>query len=485
MHAAVDEKYSSYYVYDHSGERTLKLTGKNTVLDVNAELLVTSSTLDEVTLYPSPYVVVTNKGYTKHYYVGGDRLCARIGGGGIPNIIEDNEIYGVAESLFQDCVSQSKDRKLYGDDLECILGLVGDDEPLRQEISETPTKLDATPEIDLSSFKSTMAYCASHNDPEDEVYYYHGDHLGSASWISDANGVPVQHLQYLPFGERYINQRAAGSTYSERYTFTGKERDHETGFSYFGARYYDSDLSGLFLSVDPMADKYPSISPYAYCAWNPVKLVDPDGREIDISALEKKNKKGEYVHKQLRDAFIAFANTETGKRELAKYAKEGQHFYGIYFSENGEYHNEGINIKFSDYSQHGNSGVTIPKKKGENLSIEIKTSNFRDISACLENIGHEFFIHANQAIKDYRDNGFLDHSFLPKKLINEVKNSNNSPNYAYTKAEHKYFAYNDVTSRKDLVKMMQESKMYKNKTEIINLINGGLGNNIQMNTNGL
>ena len=63
--------------------------------------------------------------------------------------------------------------------------------------------------------------------------------------------------------------------------FTGKERDRETGFSYFGARYYDSDLSGLFLSVDPMADKYPSISPYAYCAWNPVKLVDPDGREWD------------------------------------------------------------------------------------------------------------------------------------------------------------------------------------------------------------
>ena len=63
-------------------------------------------------------------------------------------------------------------------------------------------------------------------------------------------------------------------------TFTGKEKDEETGLSYFGARYYDSDLSGLFLSVDPMADKYPSISPYAYCAWNPVKLVDPDGRDV-------------------------------------------------------------------------------------------------------------------------------------------------------------------------------------------------------------
>ena len=53
----------------------------------------------------------------------------------------------------------------------------------------------------------------------------------------------------------------------------------ETGFSYFGARYYDSDLMTGWLSVDPMADKYPSLSPYAYCANNPVKLVDPDGED--------------------------------------------------------------------------------------------------------------------------------------------------------------------------------------------------------------
>ena len=63
-------------------------------------------------------------------------------------------------------------------------------------------------------------------------------------------------------------------------TFTGKERDSETGFSYFGTRYYDSDLMTGWLSVDPMADKYPSLSPYAYCAWNPIRLVDPDGEDI-------------------------------------------------------------------------------------------------------------------------------------------------------------------------------------------------------------
>ena len=63
------------------------------------------------------------------------------------------------------------------------------------------------------------------------------------------------------------------------YTFSAKERDSETGLSYFGSRYYSSDLS-IWLSVDPMSDKYASLSPYVYCADNPVKLVDPNGEEI-------------------------------------------------------------------------------------------------------------------------------------------------------------------------------------------------------------
>lgn len=127
-----------------------------------------------------------------------------------------------------------------------------------------------------------IMYYSSHTNREDEVYYYHGDHLGGANWITDASGYPVQHLQYLPFGERYIDQRAAGSTYQERFRFTGKERDEETGYSYFGARYMDHELLSSFISVDRYADKYPSVSPYAYCAWNPIRLADPTGDTIVI-----------------------------------------------------------------------------------------------------------------------------------------------------------------------------------------------------------
>ena len=62
------------------------------------------------------------------------------------------------------------------------------------------------------------------------------------------------------------------------YTFSAKEKDSETGLSYFGSRYYSSDLS-IWLSVDPMSGKYPSLSPYVYCADNPVKLVDLNGED--------------------------------------------------------------------------------------------------------------------------------------------------------------------------------------------------------------
>ncbi len=69
------------------------------------------------------------------------------------------------------------------------------------------------------------------------------------------------------------------------YTFSAKERDPETGLSYFGSRYYSSDLS-IWLSADPQAAKYPSLSPYVYCADNPVRLVDPNGKRYGYMMMK-------------------------------------------------------------------------------------------------------------------------------------------------------------------------------------------------------
>ena len=118
----------------------------------------------------------------------------------------------------------------------------------------------------------------------------------------------------------------------EYFTFTGKERDSETGFSYFGARYYDSDILTGWLSVDPMADKYPSLSPYAYCAWNPVRLVDPDGRMIgDYYTLNGKFLKSDntndgkiYVVKPKNEMSILRGNFDVEKYELPSYEARQQ-----------------------------------------------------------------------------------------------------------------------------------------------------------------
>jgi RHS repeat-associated protein len=92
-------------------------------------------------------------------------------------------------------------------------------------------------------------------------------------------GCFLNNNNQIHFCEDWVDQR--NSTWSAPYTFSGKEKDAETGYGYFGARYYDSGLS-IWLSVDPMSDKYPSMSPYNYCANNPVILVDPDGRETIV-----------------------------------------------------------------------------------------------------------------------------------------------------------------------------------------------------------
>jgi RHS repeat-associated protein len=76
-----------------------------------------------------------------------------------------------------------------------------------------------------------------------------------------------------------VDQRT--TSWNSRYTFSAKEKDEESGYGYFGARYYDSDIS-IWFSVDPMSDKYPSLSPYNYCLNNPIKLLDPNGEEVIV-----------------------------------------------------------------------------------------------------------------------------------------------------------------------------------------------------------
>ena len=128
----------------------------------------------------------------------------------------------------------------------------------------------------LSASMITWRYHILSTGIENKIYFYHGDHLGSAHWITDSSSVPIQYIHYAPYGELIANQTPYN--YNERYKFTGKERDQESGYDYFGARYYWSDYAH-FITPDPLSDNDPGISSYAYCHWNPIGFVDPDGEE--------------------------------------------------------------------------------------------------------------------------------------------------------------------------------------------------------------
>ena len=109
-----------------------------------------------------------------------------------------------------------------------------------------------------------------------EVRYFITDHLGSVRAVVNADGEVVEQNDYMPYGTLHAN--AALQKTDNRYLYGGKELQTDFGINYYDsfARFQRND--GAFNSIDPLAEKYYSISPYAYCAGNPVNLVDPDGQ---------------------------------------------------------------------------------------------------------------------------------------------------------------------------------------------------------------
>jgi RHS repeat-associated protein len=95
--------------------------------------------------------------------------------------------------------------------------------------------------------------------------------------VTDVSGEVYQHIEYFAFGETFVEERSNPNEII--YKFNAKELDDETGLYYYGARYYDARIS-IWYGVDPLAEKYAGISPYAYVANNPIIYIDPDGKEI-------------------------------------------------------------------------------------------------------------------------------------------------------------------------------------------------------------
>ena len=126
----------------------------------------------------------------------------------------------------------------------------------------------------LNNEEATDDGITAGDDPELYQFYYHADHLGSASYITNLDGEIAQHIEYVPFGGVFLEER--NNKWNSPYLFNGKGRDEETGLSYYGARYYNPRVSP-WISVDPLAEEMPSWSPYNYVFNNPLKYTDPTG----------------------------------------------------------------------------------------------------------------------------------------------------------------------------------------------------------------
>lgn len=281
----IGDKNAGFYGYDANGERVYKMTGIFSLNHVNSGSSVAQAVFDDITLYPNPFLVVTPRGYTKHYYAGTERVATVLGGGGFDDMITSMDYITTQE--YDSLVvpfntqynGQTYDPFYYHHTLSDIVtteDIEGHELSVLQYTCPALSLEYVTASYQNDMLKSIINQNAFINNLEDHIYFYHGDHLGSANWITDMDGHAVQYIHYAPYGELIANQAPYG--YDERYKFTGKERDEESGYDYFGARYYIS-LLGHWMSVDPLADKYPGISPYAYAAWNPIKFIDPDGKE--------------------------------------------------------------------------------------------------------------------------------------------------------------------------------------------------------------
>ena len=127
---------------------------------------------------------------------------------------------------------------------------------------------------------------------DSKYHYYLKDHQGNNRVVINQSGTVEETNHYYPFGGVF-----ASTTNVQPYKYNGKELDTKKGLNWYdyGARHYDAAL-GRFTTVDPLAEKYYSINPYAYCGNNPINRIDPDGRDWRVQThYNKETKKMEYT----------------------------------------------------------------------------------------------------------------------------------------------------------------------------------------------
>ena len=282
---AVDENgFVSNYWYDADGERTVKTSGENEAIYVNSEFSGGNTGTARFSLYVSPYLVAGQGGkYTKHIYVGSQRIVSKLGDlasyGADPRRIPyaGNEADGLTinykDKYNQQLQSIKDNYKTF--DLP-YNGQDNDDYVNGQSFCCNDGTPEAAQARAMARTRAANGNFKPNDDYEKMQFYYHPDHLGSSSYITNLDGEVSQHIEYVPFGEVFIEER--NNTWNTPYLFNAKEFDEETGMYYYGARYYEPRLS-LWMSVDPQWERFPHMSSYSYSFNNPIKFIDNEGHE--------------------------------------------------------------------------------------------------------------------------------------------------------------------------------------------------------------
>ena len=304
-YAGADSKTASYRLemgYDNMHRIVSKkqhLTQQGEQLYVNSEFAGGRTNTAKFSLYVSPYLVANQSGrYTKHIYIGSQRIVSKIG---------DFASYGSDPRRIQYAGSETDGLSVnYKQKYSAQQQIIKDN----YAIFEVPYNgTDNNDYVDGQGFccddgspeaAQARALALENNFQDPDAYeklqfYYHPDHLGSSSYITNLDGEVVQHIEYVPFGEVFIEER--NSIWNTPYLFNAKEFDEETGLYYYGARYYDPRLS-LWISTDPfiVTNKFYSdnikeninggvynpfnLNAYTQCWQNPIRYKDDDGNAI-------------------------------------------------------------------------------------------------------------------------------------------------------------------------------------------------------------
>ena len=351
--ALSDNGKTSRYTYNAAGERIVKSHGYLEGVYVNgAPQGLTFHETEDYTIYPAPILSVTRQRFTKHYFIGDRRVASKIGAGIFQNAYGHGaNVVTAGQKDYQMRMMQiEKQREDYYRKLgtppgvptmkgatsepenthegyNTIIKELGDhsvpdgwiQRPKRNAVPDTPPgpPVQWDKAEDPDDVQPGYGYVPADTARED-IFFYHTDHLGSTSYITDAKANVAQFDAYLPYGELLVDEHS--STEKMPYKFNGKELDEETGLYYYGARYM-SPKTSLWYGVDPLTEEYPSIGVYTYCADNPIRNIDSDGERI----IGIKGKDAVYLDKQDKIIFTKFA-TQDIRRIVAALmmTKEGE-----------------------------------------------------------------------------------------------------------------------------------------------------------------